>query len=496
MSSLSPLPSIANHTAGIFADMSVDGPEIGTLVAIIDRAKNLPNRKTIGKQNPYCAARLGKEARKTNTDVRGGQTPRWDQELRFTVHDSPDYYQLKVSCFNDDKKTDLIGETWLPLEDIIVPGGGRKDIWQSLNYRGRYAGDLRIELTYYDTRTKGPEAERTHNRHKRRNKEKKVKRRPLPPDPTAIVVNGNHSGLPTTHSRASNEYASLHMVNVASGALKGPREIDAPRQRDVVEAVEAVVANGTDEDMDDEAMVILMLEEEKRTRQKKIRHHQQGHHSERHRHHHHRHSQSGEHESSSKPADKALLPNRHQIDEERQLGRQSQDHSYPARRSFRPEEPEYPAYLPPSSTVSARYAPFPTPPPPPQHQPAANGSRGDQSQGTHGQGYFDDPYEAQLPSRGAQFQYYNHNSNNNTNSHPTLPPPPSAPQTGYARQRQRQRKSFNLYNDDGGYGHSPIRTDHNTGEREDDEPVSAGLSLPAPPAHRSIGYSPYSGGGG
>jgi hypothetical protein len=65
------------HTAGIYSDMTVDGPEIGTLVAIVDRAKNLPNVKRMGKQNPYCAARLGKEAKKTETDKRGGQTPRW-----------------------------------------------------------------------------------------------------------------------------------------------------------------------------------------------------------------------------------------------------------------------------------------------------------------------------------------------------------------------------------------------------------------------------------
>ena len=65
------------HTAGIFADMTVDGPVIGTLVAIIDRGRNLPNRRAMGKQDPYCAARLGKEAKKTATDRRGGQTPRW-----------------------------------------------------------------------------------------------------------------------------------------------------------------------------------------------------------------------------------------------------------------------------------------------------------------------------------------------------------------------------------------------------------------------------------
>jgi len=57
--------------------MTVDGPQIGTLVLVVDRAKNLPNRKTIGKQDPYCAARLGKEAKKTTTDIRGGQTPKW-----------------------------------------------------------------------------------------------------------------------------------------------------------------------------------------------------------------------------------------------------------------------------------------------------------------------------------------------------------------------------------------------------------------------------------
>jgi Ca2+-dependent lipid-binding protein len=67
----------AMHTAGIYSDLTVDGPDIGTLVVIVDRAKNLPNRKSVGKQDPYCAARLGKEAKKTETDRRGGQTPKW-----------------------------------------------------------------------------------------------------------------------------------------------------------------------------------------------------------------------------------------------------------------------------------------------------------------------------------------------------------------------------------------------------------------------------------
>lgn len=176
------------HTAGIFADMSIDGPEIGTLVLIVDRAKNLPNRKTIGKQNPYCAARLGKEAKKTITDQRGGQTPKWDQELRFTVHDSPDYYQLKVSVFNDDKKTELIGETWIDLRDIIIPGGGQNDLWQSLACKGKYAGEIRIEITFYDSRPKpekpAAKPKPVHSDSDSFAAQHQVpKRRPLPSDP-------------------------------------------------------------------------------------------------------------------------------------------------------------------------------------------------------------------------------------------------------------------------------------------------------------------------
>ncbi|KAM3075110.1 Contractile actomyosin ring interacting protein [Clarireedia jacksonii] len=201
MATKSKLPTM--HTAGIFSDMTVDGPEIGTLVVIVDRAKNLPNRKTIGKQDPYCAARLGKEAKKTETDKRGGQTPRWDQELRFTVHDSPDYYQLKVSVFNDDKRTDLIGETWVNLQDVIIPGGGQSDIWHSLNCKGKYAGEIRIEITYYDLRPKPEKPEKKE-----------------PKQPSAIPV--------TTFVH---DHGSVSGTGSVSGSVGGPRQLKAVKRR-------------------------------------------------------------------------------------------------------------------------------------------------------------------------------------------------------------------------------------------------------------------------
>ncbi|MCJ1359205.1 MAG: hypothetical protein MMC33_009205 [Icmadophila ericetorum] len=202
------------HTAGIYADMTVDGPDIGTLVVVVDRARNLPNRKTMGKQDPYCACRLGKEAKKTETDRRGGQTPKWDQELRFTVHDSPDYHQLKVSCFNDDKKTDLIGEAWVPLDKVVVPGGGKNDLWHPLNCKGRYAGDIRIELTYYDTRPKEERMEALKASSSLKSQEqatngvggprtaKSVTRRPLPADPVSADSSPSRP-LPSEPQQAS-----------------------------------------------------------------------------------------------------------------------------------------------------------------------------------------------------------------------------------------------------------------------------------------------------
>ena len=113
------------------------------------------------------------------------------------MHDSPDYFQLKVSLFNDDKKTEIIGETWVNLQEVIVPGGGQNDIWHNLSYRGKYAGEIRIEITYYDTRPKEEKTEKIKQisangveegardslRGPRQPKAAPLKRRPLPSDP-------------------------------------------------------------------------------------------------------------------------------------------------------------------------------------------------------------------------------------------------------------------------------------------------------------------------
>lgn len=93
-------------------------------------------------------------------------TPRRDKELRFPVRDSPDYKMLKITVFNDDKKTDLIGETMLSVDKILVPGGGTDDGWRTLKCKDKYAGDILVELTFWDLRPKSEAADRGPKRKK------------------------------------------------------------------------------------------------------------------------------------------------------------------------------------------------------------------------------------------------------------------------------------------------------------------------------------------
>jgi hypothetical protein len=148
------------------------------------------------------------------------------------VHDSIDYQRIKVSVFNDDRKTELIGDTFISLMDVIQPGGGQADGWHTLDCRGKYAGEIRIEFTYYDTR---PKAEKAGIEKKKETAQTEgasptitgprgargaretapIKRRPLPSDPTAA----SSSPLSTL------EHRGLQGARAAAG----PRELGSPR---------------------------------------------------------------------------------------------------------------------------------------------------------------------------------------------------------------------------------------------------------------------------
>ena len=141
-----------------------------------------------------------------------------------------------MSVFNDDKKTEIIGETRIGLEEIIIPGGGQNDLWHQLQCKGRFAGEIRIEMTYYDSRPKEENASERQldeladgyqNPHVEAvagpRQPKPPKRRPLPANPTGTPRPGM-----SDHSHSSPLPFSPQLVSQQPSPLPnhtiGPRE--------------------------------------------------------------------------------------------------------------------------------------------------------------------------------------------------------------------------------------------------------------------------------
>ncbi|KAF9216957.1 hypothetical protein BGZ59_007227 [Podila verticillata] len=124
---------------------------IGELVIIPIQGKDLPNRERFGKQDPFILFRLGNVSKRGVTDVRGGQRPVWkDDQINIYMYesDAKDAKSLYVTCLDEDpKKNDLIGDCVINLAKVLEQG--EQDDWFELSYKGREAGQLLLQLTYY-----------------------------------------------------------------------------------------------------------------------------------------------------------------------------------------------------------------------------------------------------------------------------------------------------------------------------------------------------------
>ncbi|EGO01765.1 hypothetical protein SERLA73DRAFT_166282 [Serpula lacrymans var. lacrymans S7.3] len=157
--------------------MSSSPREIGTLIVVVLKAKNLPNKRHIGKQDPYCAVTLHEEKRRTKAIKRGGQHPEWDEEFRFSIYEDvedmlartaqgsdtppplppknsrfPKKIQggktMKLQCFADDaREPDMIGESMVDLTEVLTKG--ETDEWFTLMHKEKYCGEVYLELTFW-----------------------------------------------------------------------------------------------------------------------------------------------------------------------------------------------------------------------------------------------------------------------------------------------------------------------------------------------------------
>ncbi|KAF9099242.1 hypothetical protein BGX27_000650 [Mortierella sp. AM989] len=131
---------------------------IGELIIVPIEGRDLPNRERFGKQDPFVLFKLGNVSKRTTTDIRGGQRPRWkDDQISIYMYasDAKDAKSLYVTCLDEDqKKNDLIGDCVINLAKVLEQG--EQDDWFELSYKGREAGTLLLQLTYFSHDPKHP----------------------------------------------------------------------------------------------------------------------------------------------------------------------------------------------------------------------------------------------------------------------------------------------------------------------------------------------------
>ncbi|KAF7301430.1 Calcineurin temperature suppressor Cts1 [Mycena indigotica] len=143
---------------------------IGTLIVVILKANHLPNKRHIGKQDPYCLVSLNGTKQRTKVIKRGGQHPEWDEELRFTMYEEDESTGpngtppppppkdgkrkiqggtiMKLSCFADDpREPGLIGQADVDLTEVLTKG--ETDEWFTLMNKDKFAGKVYLELTFF-----------------------------------------------------------------------------------------------------------------------------------------------------------------------------------------------------------------------------------------------------------------------------------------------------------------------------------------------------------
>ncbi|KAG7894764.1 hypothetical protein KL908_001114 [Ogataea polymorpha] len=122
------------------------------LVIIVSKAQDLPNRKKLDKQSPYCVARIQDQVQKTKIVPRGGQNPHFDDELWFSL-DNVEETTVNFIVYHQMKKdSELVCKADIDFTPALRRSSKEGyDNWFTLSYNGRPAGKIYLEMTYYSS---------------------------------------------------------------------------------------------------------------------------------------------------------------------------------------------------------------------------------------------------------------------------------------------------------------------------------------------------------
>ncbi|KAG9044855.1 hypothetical protein FS837_007412 [Tulasnella sp. UAMH 9824] len=150
------------------------GRKIGILVVFVQRAKNLPNKRLIGKQDPFCELKLGDQTVRTKAIKRGNQHPEWEETFQFPLYETaeevvtqiwrkddnnapllpgvrakrrePSTRFMTVGCYAEDfRKPDFIGETKVDLTEALRKG--KMADFFTIKSKERYCGEVYLEIS-------------------------------------------------------------------------------------------------------------------------------------------------------------------------------------------------------------------------------------------------------------------------------------------------------------------------------------------------------------
>jgi hypothetical protein len=141
--------------------------ELGTLVVVVLKARNLNDKHSFHKQDVFAQIALNGPPKRTTVDIKGGQHPVWDEEVRISVSNDPSEKNrtLEVSCWAKERKVDdLLGQGKVDITETLQTGefDGTLHIflrvgpfftddldWVKLETDGGYRGDVFLEMTFY-----------------------------------------------------------------------------------------------------------------------------------------------------------------------------------------------------------------------------------------------------------------------------------------------------------------------------------------------------------
>ncbi|KAK2460988.1 hypothetical protein APHAL10511_007458 [Amanita phalloides] len=139
---------------------------MGMLIVVVLKARNLHDKHQLYKQDVFAEVKLNgrpwlialllssslrtDKTKRTSVDIKGGQHPVWDEELRFPVHGNPDetHRILQVACYaKEPKSEDILGKGAINISHSLKTG--EFDDWVTLENNGAERGEIYLEMTYY-----------------------------------------------------------------------------------------------------------------------------------------------------------------------------------------------------------------------------------------------------------------------------------------------------------------------------------------------------------